>query len=425
MHENVYWIWLSLACTPGTATFPRLIEKYKDAKSIHDADIKDIIKCLDPRSSDRNRLSNKDLDQAREIFEFCKSKNIGMVSYGDIQYPKNLRDIQSPPVFLYYRGNLPDFNNGFYVSVVGTRAISDYGRKNAFKISYDLACAGAKIVSGMAIGIDGISHAAALEAGGETIAVLGSGIDVCYPSQHLSLARNIVKNGCIITEFPPHTPPIKNNFPIRNRIISGLSAVTVVIEGKEKSGARITAAYAKEQNRAVYALPGNIESENSEITNLLLKNGAKIITTADDLIRDYQDIYPSVINPFNLKERLPVNIMDSLSKHSVVAISSSDSIFSTTVSKRFKSTSKNEDEITSDIQDIQIENNNSEVEARFDKKIFNIYRDIPLSGSCSIESLLNQENNLREVMRCLLKLEMGHFITILPGDRVARKTNVR
>ena len=277
MDNTVYWIWLSLACTPGTATFPRLIEKLGNAKNIYDADVKSITRCIDPRSSDRNKLIDKSLDRANEIFEFCSTKGVGILTYEDVRYPSNLKKIKSPPVLLYYRGILPDFNNGFYVSMVGTRSISDYGRKNAFKISYDLASVGATIVSGMAMGIDGICHAAALEAGKTTVAVLGSGIDVCYPAPHLSLARSIVKQGCIVTEFPPHTPPAKNNFPVRNRIISGLSILTVVIEGKERSGARITASYASEQGRDVYALPGNIGSENSEITSLLLKNGRRTV----------------------------------------------------------------------------------------------------------------------------------------------------
>ena len=422
MHSEIYWIWLSLSCTPGTATFPRLIEKYKNAKDIYDADIKDLIKCLDPRSSDRTRLSDKNLDRANEIFEFCRKKKVGMVSYGDDNYPKILKEIQSPPVFLYYRGNLPDFNNGFYASIVGTRSISDYGRKNAFKISFDLASAGATIVSGMAMGIDGISHAAAIEAGGKTIAVLGSGIDVCYPAQHLNLARNIVKSGCIITEFPPHTPPARSNFPIRNRIISGLSSATIVIEGKETSGARITAAYAKDQNRVVYALPGNIESENSEISNLLLKNGAKIITTADDIVRDFQNLYPKNINPFNLKSKLPVDIMDTLSKYSVVAISSGDNVFTSSKKRTYPKKSLVEQEANNITES---ENNDSIVETKFDTQTFNIYKKIPLSGECSVESLLDEQNKLRDVMKCLLKLEMLHFITMLPGDRVARKREVR
>ena len=419
MHNTVYWIWLSLSCSYGTATFPRLIEKFGNAKAVYDADIKDIIKCIDPRSSDRTRLSNKSLDRAYEIFEFCNSKKVGILTYDDMRYPNNLKKIPSPPVVLYYRGILPDFNSGFYVSMVGTRAISDYGRKNAFKISYDLASMGATVVSGMAMGIDGISHAAALEAGKNTIAVLGSGIDVCYPSQHLTLARNIVKNGCIITEFPPHTPPARNNFPIRNRIISGLSELTIVIEGKEKSGARITAAHALEQGRALYALPGNIESDNSELTNLLLKNGAKIITSADDIARDYQDKYPGIINPFNLSLKLPVNIMDTLTKYSVVATSPSDDIFPSPARRKKKEVKAPEKK---EAKPIKIEND-STVKTEFDARTFNIYTKIPTSGDCSIESLVDGEYTLRDVIKCLLKLEMGHFITMLPGERVSRKSN--
>lgn len=424
MDNTVYWIWLSLACTPGTATFPKLIDKFGNAKNVYDANIKDITRCIDPRSSDRTRLADKSLDRAVEILEFCNTKAVGMLIYDDAEYPLSLKKIKSPPVMLYYRGKLPDFNSGFYVSVVGTRSISDYGRKNAFKISYDLATAGATIVSGMAMGIDGVSHAAALEAGKPTVAVLGSGIDVCYPAPHLTLARNIVKQGCIITEFPPHTPPAKNNFPTRNRLISGLSALTVVIEGKEKSGARITASYAMEQGRDVYALPGNIGSQNSEISSLLLKNGAKIVTTADDIIRDYQDKYPGVLNPFNLSNVLPVDIMSILSKYSVVAVAPGDDVFpdiSGHKNKR-KSFSNRKDfahnkTVSKEVQIV----NDSMVESEFDNKTFSIYKKIPLSGDCSVESLADSEISLRDVMKALLSLEVGSFVTMLPGDRVSRK----
>ena len=422
MDNTVYWIWLSLACTPGTATFPRLIEKFKTAKDIYDADIKSITRCIDPRSSDRNKLIDKSLDKACEIFEFCSNKGIGMLVYGDKSYPSALKGIKSPPVMLYYRGVLPDFNKGFYVSVVGTRSISDYGRKNAFKIAYDLATVGATIVSGMAMGIDGISHAAALEAGKTTVAVLGSGIDVCYPAPHLSLARSIVKQGCILTEFPPHTPPAKSNFPIRNRIISGLSALTIVIEGKEKSGARITASYATEQGRDVYALPGNIGTEHSEITSLLLKNGAKAVTSADDIVRDYQDKYPGIINPFNLKTTFTVDIMSVLSKYSVVAVASGDDIFPSPRKQKgnYKYPLKQQTRYAKEEREKEVVSD-SVIEAKFDSKTFNIYKKIPMEGDCSVESLMDSETNLREVMRCLLCLEMGNFIAMLPGERVSRK----
>lgn len=419
MDNTVYWIWLSLACTPGTATFPRLIEKFGNAKKIYDADARNITRCIDSRSSDRAKLIDKSLDKATEILEFCTKKEIGLLTYADEKYPKALKGIKSPPVILYYRGKLPDFNKGFYVSVVGTRAISDYGRKNAFKISYDLASVGATIVSGMAMGIDGISHAAALEAGKTTVAVMGSGIDVCYPAQHLSLARSIVKQGCIITEFPPHTPPSKNNFPTRNRIISGLSAITVVIEGKEKSGSRITASCAKEQGRDVYALPGNVGSQNSEITSLLLKNGAKAVTSADDIVRDYQDRYPGVINPFKLRTTLPVDIMSTLAKYSVAAVAPSDDIFPQPGKQRNnRKTNTSRNFIAEKAEPVL---NESAVETAFNSKTFEIYKNIPVLGECPIESLVNSENDLRDVMKCLLSLEMGGFVTMLPGDRVSRK----
>ncbi len=423
MDNTVYWIWLSLACTPGTATFPKLIDKFGNAKNVYDASIKDITRCIDPRSSDRAKLADKSLDKATEIFEFCNKKEVGMLVYEDEEYPSALRKIKSPPVMLYYRGRLPDFNSGFYASIVGTRSISDYGRRNAFKISYDLASAGATIVSGMAMGIDGVAHAAALEAEKPTVAILGSGIDICYPAPHLTLARNIVKQGCIITEFPPHTQPSKNNFPTRNRLISGLSALTIVIEGKERSGARITAACAMEQGRDVYALPGNIGTQNSEVTSLLLKNGAKVLTSADDIIRDYQDKYPGVLNPFNLSTVFPVDIMNTLSKYSVVAVAPGDDVFPEIRSyknSRNSFVAKKSSTVEAPNEELHIADD-SDVESKFDNKTFNIYKKIPTIGECSVESLMDSDTTLRDVMRALLCLEMGSFVTMLPGDRVSRK----
>jgi DNA processing protein len=233
MNIQVLWIWLSLACTPGSVTFSKLISKFETPKAIFEATDDQLSAVLGRSSKDLRALSDKNTDKAEEIFKYCTSKNIGILNYSDNNFPENLRNIPTPPVLLYYRGVLPDFKNSFCVSVVGTRRLSEYGLKNAFQISSDLAKAGATIVSGMALGIDGVSHAGALSGGGVTVAVLGSGIDVCYPSEHKLLARNIVKNGCVFTEFAPGTRPERHNFPRRNRIISGLSEATLVIEGRE------------------------------------------------------------------------------------------------------------------------------------------------------------------------------------------------
>ena len=418
MDNLIYWIWLSLACTPDSATFPKLISKFPDAKAIYDADIKEISRVIGANASDRAALADKSLDKAMEIHSFCTKHNVGLLSYSDERYPKSLKEIQTPPVLLYYRGVLPDFNSGVYIASVGTRTLSDYGRRSAFKISYDLACAGATIVSGMAMGIDGVSHAAALSAGKPTVAVLGSGIDVCYPNAHLRLAREIVKTGCIITEFAPKTQPQRYNFPKRNRIISGLASATVLIEGGEKSGALITARCAQSQGRAVYALPGKVGDKNSEASNLLLKNGARLVTCAEDIIKAYDNSSTGLLNPFNLQSRLPVDVMEALRNYEVVAVAQGDDIFTPPKQKKQRvekapafDTPNEEEQVTQAPPD------------SFDKNALKLYKKIPVSGEISIESLISEEFSMRDIMKLLLKLEMGKFVVMLPGEKVARKSN--
>ncbi len=417
MDNMIYWIWLSLACSPSGSTFGKLIKEYDGAKSIYDADSRRISSIIGFRNSDRSRLSEKSLDKAEEIYVFCKKHKVGLLAYSDERYPELLRHIDNPPVLLYYRGILPDFGKCFTVSAVGTRSLSDYGRKNAFRIGYDLASAGAVVVSGMAIGIDGVAMAGALAAGGTTVAVIGSGIDVCYPPQHLRLAREIVKRGCVITEFAPTTQPNKLNFPKRNRIISGLSRATVVFEGAERSGALITARYAKEQGRTVYALPGNVGSKTSQLSNLLIKNGAKICTSAEDVLNDFKDAYRGVINTFLLKDGVGVDMMATLTEYGVVAVCPGDDIFVTPRPKKQGTKSPM-------AEPIKVEESKAEPVTppmSFDKKALAVYKRIPTVGDCSLESLVDENTNLREVMKCLLKLEMGGFVVMLPGEKVSRK----
>lgn len=417
MDRMVYWIWLSLACSPSGSTFGKLIREFEDAKDIYEAEGKKISSIIGYRNSDRASLENKSLDKAEEVYRFCKKYAVGLLPYYDEKYPELLRQIDNPPVLLYYRGKLPDFDKCFTVAAVGTRSLSDYGRKNAFKISYDLASAGAVLVSGMAMGIDGVAMAGALSAGGTTVAVIGSGIDVCYPPQHLRLAREIVKAGCVVTEFAPGTPPNKLNFPKRNRIISGLSRATVVFEGPERSGALITARCAKEQGRAVYALPGNVGSTNSQLSNLLIKGGAKMCTSAEDVLNDYVDSYRGVINTFRLKDGVRVDMMGALSEYGVVAVCPGDDIF--TVPK-----TKKKDAAPIAMGRELADNTDGEPilpPDGFDKRALMLYEKIPVSGSCTLESLVDENTNLRQVMRYLLMLEVGGFVVMLPGEAVSRK----
>ncbi len=427
MENSVYDIWLSLILTPGTETFAKLCAAFSSAEEIFLADEHEISSLIGTNSRDFEEISKKDLSSAEDVFAFCKKHSVGILSYYDEAFPDSLRKIPTPPVLLYYRGKLPDFKKSFCVSIVGTRSLSKYGRKNTFNIAYDLARTGATVVSGMAHGIDGVAAAGALSAGGVTLAVLGSGIDVCYPMQHKMLAREIVKNGCVFTEYAPGTRPDRYNFPRRNRIISGLSAATLVIEGKENSGALITARHAEEQGRTVYALPGNVENKNSEVCNLLLKNGAKVCTSADDIVRDFEMQYAGIINPFMLDSEKHPDIMETLTRFSVSATSPEDEIFDTRPKQRAQSVKslfreeygkahtdgKKEEKKASDTERCQDP-------VGFDEKTLRIYKKIPTGESCQVESLVDSEDSLRDVMKCLLKLEMGKFVKMLPGERVAR-----
>jgi DNA processing protein len=206
-----------------------------------------------------------------------------VVTLADPDYPRLLLEIIDPPLALHVRGNRAALA-GPSVAVVGSRRASPYGVNAAQHLSRDLAKAGLVIVSGLARGIDAAAHQAALEIGGTTVAVLGTGIDRVYPRSNATLARAIAASGCIISEFPPGTPPMPENFPIRNRVISGLSLGTLIVEATTRSGSLITARMAAEQGREVMAVPGSIFSANSEGTHRLIQYGAKLVHDCDDIL---------------------------------------------------------------------------------------------------------------------------------------------
>ncbi len=203
----------------------------------------------------------------------------------DTAYPQALREIPSPPPLLFVRGDLPG-DDSPAVAIVGTRKCTPYGRQVARKLGYDLAARGVVVVSGMALGIDGEAHQGALDAGGRTVAVLGCGVDITYPPQHEDLANNIAASGAIVSEFPFGTEPAKYTFPQRNRIISGLSLGVVVIDAPTKSGALITAGLAGDQGRTVFAVPGDITRPESRGANLLIRDGAVLVQSAEDILEE-------------------------------------------------------------------------------------------------------------------------------------------
>ena len=203
----------------------------------------------------------------------------------DSRYPRLIAEIPVPPPVLFVKGELlPDDERA--LAIVGTRRTTSYGRQVAGQLASELAGAGLTIVSGLARGIDGIAHQEALAAGGRTIAVLASGVDIIYPPEHQRLAEQIVASGALIADYPPGTKPDAPNFPARNRLISGLSLGTVIVEAPARSGALITANFAADQGREVFAVPGNVLSSTSEGTNRLLREGARLVRTAADLLDD-------------------------------------------------------------------------------------------------------------------------------------------
>ena len=204
----------------------------------------------------------------------------------DDDYPPLLKEIIDPPLALFYRGDLTAVRRPTVVAVVGSRKASQYARSAAQHLTDALATAGAAIVSGLAHGVDAVAHQAALDAGGPTIAVLGNGIDIVYPKSHGRLFRTIAERGLIVTEFGPGTPPLPPHFPIRNRVISGLSHGTVIVEATTRSGSLITARTAAEQGREVFCVPGSIFSPGSEGTHRLIQYGAKLTHDADDVLSE-------------------------------------------------------------------------------------------------------------------------------------------
>src|SRR5271157_4563892 len=276
--------WLALALTPGLGPtrIKKLIEHCGTAERVFQASLTELEAMGLPAVS-AQALAGKALELAQQ--ECMKAVEAGarIISFSDPEYPARLKEIYDPPVILFVKGSVEVLAQPG-IAMVGTRHPTPYGSGMAERLSTDLAARGLVIISGLARGIDTASHRGAVAAKGKTVAVLGTGIDVMYPKENTRLTEQIVAfGGALITEFPVGTPPTPQNFPIRNRIISGMSAGVLVVEAAEYSGTRITSRCALEQNRDVYAVPGNVTNRNSWGPNTLIKQGAKLVATWEDV----------------------------------------------------------------------------------------------------------------------------------------------
>lgn len=299
MHKDLsYWVATSAIPGVGTATFNYLHKHFKTLRKFWEASSFQIQKLKLDSKTRESILEFREKVDPKVYLDTVYERGIKVLSTLDRDYPANLRQILDAPPVLYYKGSLLP-KDDLAIAVVGARFATVYGRQVTEKLVFDLVSAGLTIVSGLARGIDSVAHKTALDAGGRTIAVLGSGVDLVYPPENRGLYDRVIQNGAVVSEFPLGFPSVPSNFPARNRIISGLSLGVLVTEAAIDSGSLITAGQAAEQGREVFAVPGPVNSKMSEGANNLIKEGVHPTTSADDILQ--------VLDIERKKKQIPIN----------------------------------------------------------------------------------------------------------------------
>ncbi len=297
-----FWLWLTTL--PGLTNQTRLalLRHFGTPEDIFYADPEEILLTEGITREQAALLENHRLDTAERILADCQRLGVNILTIQDAAYPGRLKNIYDPPCLLYWKGRLPAFDEEAAVAVVGTRKCTPYGVDCAERLGYGLTHGGAVVVSGLAKGVDAAATRGALRAGGVTAAVLGCGLDVCYPRENRYLYEDVAAAGVLLSEYPPGTEPAAHHFPARNRILSGLCVAALIIEAPERSGALITAETALEQGRDVFAVPGPINAENSVGCNRLIRDGAGLVTDAADILREYEARFPEKLSPLEGRE---------------------------------------------------------------------------------------------------------------------------
>lgn len=291
-----YYIWLQQALEAGNNRFAKAIEHFGSPEAIFKADETDRIKSGVFTKKDLLGLNSATIVDALEIISKSRAEGIEIIPYSSKKYPICLSAISNPPIVLYVKGKMPDFDNTPAVTIVGPRKVSEFGKKAAFSLGYRLAASGITVVSGGAVGADTYAHAGALKSGGKTVLCLACGICSDYLPENKKLREAVANSGCLITEYPPEWQVSKYNFPVRNRIMSALGLGTVVIEAGVRSGSLITARHALEQGRDVFVIPGSPSDKKYSGSNALLRDGAKPILDASDIFNEYIPLFPDKIN---------------------------------------------------------------------------------------------------------------------------------
>ena len=429
--NTLYWLWLAAKCGVASKQFDRIIEKYEDPFDVYGLTDDEIEQMEGINSTLKAKLCQKDLEGSYAILRYCKENRVDIITYGDRRYPLRLKNTVDPPILLYCLGHFPDFNSLLCIGMVGTRKMSEYGKQSAYRIGYELASAGAVVVSGMALGVDGAASCGALSAGGSTVAVLGSGISVVYPKEHKRLMDEIAKHGAVITEYPPNEPPYGHNFPKRNRIISGLCQGVLVIEGAKGSGAMITARRAIDQGREVFALPGKIDDINSYVPNELIREGAYPALCSEDILGHYDFLYGDVIDRVKLSKAqrkiADGDVDKALKKYGVVS------------KKRTMGKSKAKEDVDEDfspdaeqetvaetIKEAPVAGNVAADEsialiATLDGFTRQVFEAIPIDKAISPDVLAAQGFDVSAAVTALTMLELYGLVSALPGGLYIRK----
>lgn len=304
--DIIYWLWLQCVFGANNKSFKVGIEFFHTAEDFYNASEYDykLCDCFTQKTIDK--LKSKDLTNAKKILDDCRRLGYDIITYNDERFSEKLRSISSPPCVLYVNGKMPNIDKNFSVAMVGSREATEEGLAAAGSFAYSLSGMGAVVVSGGALGIDSAAHKGALKAGGTTVCVLGCGIDYKYLIENTRMREEISESGAVISEFPPGYPPKGRNFPLRNRIICGLSDCTLVVQAGEGSGALITANDAIKEGRKLFAVPGSIFSEVNRGSNNLLRRGFSAAIDSSDLVNWYNSNRHDLTYPIHSSPNEPL-----------------------------------------------------------------------------------------------------------------------
>ncbi|MBO5789455.1 MAG: DNA-processing protein DprA, partial [Clostridia bacterium] len=404
------WIWLAQGCGAGTDTWGKLKAAGLSPFDVFAADKATLEPLIGRKTATIARLSQKDTTEAERIFAQCQALDITVLYDGHPEYPKSLYCLSNPPPVLYLKGKLMPSAWSDAVSIVGTRNVSDYGARMAYRIAAEIASAGGTVISGLALGTDAIAHAGALSAKGKTVAFLANGLDTISPTSHRVLGEAIEETGALVSEYSPGTPPSRYAFPLRNRLVAAVSAAVLVIEGKVKSGSLITGRLGMELKKPVYALLGRVDEENAEGPMKLLEEGARMLKDGQTVISQMPTLF-SPPSPEALQDLPPLS--EAMLRYEVETGKGHTPV-------KAKPTPKKEKLQEEKAQPSSFPS--PEVLASLTEPMREVYFRIPAEGSCHVDELATDTLPSFRVMRILTLLEIAGLICRLPGGAVKRKS---